>query len=83
MLGGGHEVPENRAEAFDWFMRAATKKHPHAQLMVGRYLAYGVAGRKDSAEALVWLKRARAQGVLEADHDIEPLETRPPLASAS
>jgi len=83
MLGGGHDVPEQREEAFAWFMRAAVKKHPHAQLMVGRYLAYGVAGRTDIAEARIWLRRARAQGVTEADQDLNGLGALESAASVT
>ena len=54
-------------------MRAAQKKHPHAQLMVGRYLAQGAAGRTDPREAMQWLRRAKAQGITDADQDIQRL----------
>ena len=39
----------------------------------GRYLAHGIAGEADREGARVWLERARAQGVAEADDDLKAL----------
>ena len=78
MHGGGHEVPWNRAEAQTWFHAAAERSHPHAQLMYGRYLARGLAGRTDPVEARIWIGRALAQGLTEAQIDLNAL---PPVAA--
>ena len=45
--GGGHGLPTDRAIAQRWFRAAAELGHGHAQLMLGRYLAAGVAGELD------------------------------------
>jgi TPR repeat protein len=51
--------------------------------MLGRYLARGVAGDRDAAEARVWLDRALAQGHAEAAADIAALGPVPEPAPAS
>ena len=38
--------------------------------MLGRYLASGAAGEQNPAEARMWLERAVAQGVPEAEADL-------------
>jgi TPR repeat protein len=52
--------------------------HGQAQLMLGRYLASGVAGEPNPQEAREWLERAVAQGVAEAQHDLAELSSQPP-----
>ena len=47
-------------------LQAAERGHPRAQLMLGRYLVHGTAGRTDVAEARRWLKAAERQGLTEA-----------------
>ncbi len=73
MLGGGHEVETDRKAAQGWFQRAAERGHPYAQLMLGRYLARGLAGERDLAAARHWLEQARARGVAEAEADLAGL----------
>ena len=73
MNGGGHEVPENRTAAQDGFRQAAERGHAMAQLMLGRYLARGLAGQTDLAEARTWLQRAKAQGMAQADAELARL----------
>ena len=41
--------------------------------MLGRYLANGAAGDPDPAEARVWLERALAQGISDAESDLRGL----------
>jgi TPR repeat protein len=41
--------------------------------MLGRYLARGLGGERDIAEARVWLERALAQGLEEARPDLASL----------
>ncbi len=74
---GSHDVPEDRAAAQRWFRAAAELGHGHAQLMLARYLASGAAGEPDPAEARVWLERAVAQGVAEAQDDLATLPSPP------
>jgi len=73
MLGGGHEVAEDRAEAQAWYRRAAEKGHGHAQLMLGRFLMRGLAGERNDEEARAWLEKAKMQGMTEAEADLERL----------
>jgi TPR repeat protein len=73
MLGGGHEVPENREEAQSWYRRAAEKGHAHAQLMLGRFLMRGLAGERNDSEAREWLEKAKLQGMGEADAELQRL----------
>jgi TPR repeat protein len=64
------------------FRAAAELGHGHAQLMLGRYLASGAAGKHSGAcrlpgtvdrEARRWLERAVAQGIPEAEVDLAEL----------
>ena len=42
-------------------------------MMLGRYLARGLAGERDFDRARVWLERALAQGLQEARNDLAAL----------
>jgi TPR repeat protein len=66
-------MPVDRATALRWFRAAAKLGHGYAQLMLGRYLAGGVAGERNRAEARLWLERALAQGMPEAEVDLAEL----------
>jgi TPR repeat protein len=50
-------------------------------MMLGRYLAGGVAGDPDDQEARLWLERAVAQGIAEAEPDLAALASRKPGSS--
>jgi TPR repeat protein len=76
MLGGGHDVPEDKAEAQGWYLRAAEKGHAHAQLMLGRFLMRGLGGHRDDAAARKWLEKAKVAGLAEADADLERLASQ-------
>ena len=54
----------------------------HAQMMRGRYLMNDAAGDLNPVESRMWLERAVAQGVTDAEHDLaaEPA-SRTPAAS--
>ena len=56
-----------------WFRAAAELGHGQAQLMLGRYLAEGVAGEPNPAEARSWFEQAAAQGIEEAQADLAAL----------
>jgi len=73
MYSGGKNGGIDRATAQRWFRAAAKLGHGHAQLMLGRYLARGVAGERNPAEARLWLERALAQGIPEAEADLVEL----------
>jgi TPR repeat protein len=86
LLGGGHDVPWDRQGAQKCFRAAAERGHAHAQMMLGRYLARGLAGTQDFTEARMWLQRAVAQGLHEAQADLDALPaaqkaTAPPPAA--
>ena len=42
-------------------------------MMLGRYLARGLAGQRDEVEARVWLERAQSQGLSEVAGDLARL----------
>ena len=42
-------------------------------MMLGRYLARGLAGERDFDRARIWLERALAQGLQEARNDLAAL----------
>jgi TPR repeat protein len=70
VLADGSREVANRAAAQDWFRQAAEQGHSYAALMLGRYLARGLAGTTDLVEARRWLEAARAAGVTEAELDL-------------
>jgi TPR repeat protein len=76
MSGGGHEVPTDRVVAQRWFRAAAERGHAHAQMMLGRYMARGLAGERDLEQARQWLERAMAQGLQETRADLAALPPR-------
>ena len=80
MFAGGHDLPADPQVAQRWFRAAAELGHGHAQLMLGRYLLAGDAGDMNSAEGRLWLERAAAQGVADAEAE---LESRNPAAQPS
>jgi TPR repeat protein len=70
LYAGGHDLPEDRTAAQRWFRAAAELGHGQAQLMLGRYLAEGVAGEPNPSEARSWFEQAAAQGIEEAQADL-------------
>ncbi|WP_018980726.1 tetratricopeptide repeat protein [Saccharibacter floricola] len=74
MYGGGHDIPTDRSRAFDYFEKAAQRGHGLAQMMVGRYLARGLAGHTDVDQARLWLRRAVKNGAKEAEKDLKELD---------
>ena len=73
LYGGGHDIPPDRAQALRWFLQAAEAGHALAQMMAGRYLARGLAGRVDVSQARHWLEHALAQGLEAARADYAQL----------
>jgi hypothetical protein len=76
IYGGGHGLPEDPMIAQRWFREAAKLGNGHAQLMLARYLAAGIAGEPNAAEAIDWLERAADQGVEEAQQELFLLNAR-------
>ena len=80
LYGGGHDIPWDRAAAEKWFRQAAERGHAHAQMMLGRYLARGLAGNQSPTEARFWLQKALAQGLQEAQADLDALPAASPAS---
>jgi TPR repeat protein len=78
MHGGGHDIPTDTNIAFRWFAKAAERNHAHAQLMLGRYLAHGIASNQDVEAARVWLRRAQKAGIAEAAAELAALPSSTP-----
>jgi TPR repeat protein len=81
MLADSDRDAAGRAAALDWFRQAAERGHPYGQLMLGRYLARGLAGSADPEEAQRWLAQAQAAGLAEAHLELDQLARRAPAAS--
>ena len=73
LCAGGYDWPVNRLAALEWFRAAAARGHGVAQMMLGRYLLAGVTGDPALEEGRMWLERAAAQGITEAEQDLLPL----------
>ena len=73
VLAGGNGDGADPASAQQWFQQAAERGHAYAQLMLARYLAHGLAGSTDLAEARRLLKAAQAAGVTQARLELERL----------
>jgi TPR repeat protein len=73
IYGGGKNFPADRVTAQRWLHAAGELGHGHAQLMLGRYLTSGAAGNQNHQEARIWLERAIAQGVADAEPDLAAL----------
>ena len=54
----GHEVEQNDAEAFKWFMRAAQQNEPRAQFNVGSMYEKGQGVEQDIKRAFEWMMKA-------------------------
>ncbi|MBF0887286.1 MULTISPECIES: tetratricopeptide repeat protein [Gluconobacter] len=78
LYGGGHDVPENRPQAQIWFRKAAQRGNGLAQMMLGRYLCRGLAGVTDPVEGRIWLERAKAQNIKDAEAELALLDEAQP-----
>jgi uncharacterized protein len=79
VLADGNRDGADRVSAQTWFRRAAERGHPYAQLMLGRYLAHGLAGSTDLAEAQRLLEAAQAAGVTQARLELARLPSLAPV----
>jgi hypothetical protein len=73
VLADGDRTGGDRESAQAWFRQAAEGGHPYGQLMLGRYLARGLAGPIDPQEAGRWLTKAQAAGLAEAQFELDQL----------
>ncbi|MBF0875478.1 sel1 repeat family protein [Gluconobacter cerevisiae] len=78
LYGGGHDIPENRPQAQIWFRKAAQRGNGLAQMMLGRYLCRGLAGVTDPVEGRIWLERAKAQNIKDAETELALLDEAQP-----
>ena len=66
MLGESYRsalgVKKDGALALSWYMKAARKGHPAAQLMAASVYLSGEGWRKEPAKAVVWAEIARLNG---------------------
>ena len=58
----GYEVPQDDAQAAEWYRRAADQGHADAQTNLGFMYAKGEGVPQDYAQALVWYRLAADQG---------------------
>jgi uncharacterized protein len=73
----GQGLRLDAAAARKWFAAAAERGHGRAQLMLGRYLTKGLGGKRDPLAGRLWLERAAAQGVTEADDELAEFTSAP------
>jgi len=62
----GDGVPQDHAEAFRWFCRAAERGHADAQFELGSCYFKGHGVPRDSAQAAHWYRKAAEQGLTQA-----------------
>jgi len=65
----------NAGHRTTWLRAAAELGHGHAQMMLGRYLSRGINDSPGRLKARLWLERAVAQGVAEAEQHPAPLNS--------
>src|SRR6266550_5676300 len=58
----GSGVPQDYAEAANWFRKAAERGHAEAQYRLAQMLAIGQGIRQDDTEAANWYRKAAEQG---------------------
>jgi hypothetical protein len=67
---GGHGVPQDDAEALNWFRRAADQDDVVAELNLGVMFSEGRGAPQDQAEAVKWLRRAADLGDARAQFNL-------------
>jgi TPR repeat protein len=66
----GRGVPQDYAEAANWFRKAAEQGFAEAQNRLGQMLAMGQGIPRDDAEAAAWYRKAADQGVMLAQYNL-------------
>jgi localization factor PodJL len=66
----GKGVPQDHAQAFAWYERAATRGLASAQFRLAAYFERGVGVAIDKERARVWYMRAAEQGYIRAMHNL-------------
>ena len=63
-------MPENDAEAVQWYRRSADQGHAYAQNDLGNMYNKGEGVPQDDAEAVQWYQRAADQGFVSAQFNL-------------
>ena len=66
----GNDIPQDYAEAVNWFRKAAEQGLASAQYYLGAMYANGQGVAQNYAEAVNWFRKAAEQGHAEAQHNI-------------
>lgn len=64
----GEGVPQNYAEAFDWYRKAADRGSAKAQYRVGFMYDWGKGVQQDYTQAVSWSRKAADQGYANAQY---------------
>ena len=70
MYRRGQGVPQDNAEAVNWYTLAAEQGHANAQFNVGYSYSHGYGVAQDYKEAVRWYTLAAEQGVADAQHNL-------------
>ncbi len=70
MYTNGQGVPQDDAEALQWYRKAAEQGNAGAQYNLGVTYNNGQGVAQDYAEAAKWYRKAGEQGVAEAQHNL-------------
>lgn len=73
MYAVGKGVPQNYAEAFGWFRKAAEQDEPRAQFKLGVMYEGGVGVTQNIPEALKWYRRSARLGDEDAPKALQRL----------
>ena len=74
---GTEDLAKDRAEAFQWYRKAAEQGYAEAQNNLGLAYFYGEGVTKDYAEAVKWLRKAVEQGYADAIEALKKLGVKP------
>ena len=58
----GFGVEQSAAAAYDWYLAATAKRHPHAHYMVALLQAKGELGQVDESQVRYWLNEGASYG---------------------
>ncbi len=69
----GIGIEQDRAKAFEWYLRAAEQGHGKAQYNVAYAYANGIGTQKNTSEAIKWYGKSADQGVALAQYVLAKL----------
>lgn len=72
----GVGVAQNKRLAAGWYRTAAQADFPPAQFNLGRLYALGIGVKQDPVQARLWLDKAKAQGISQADDVLRWLDAQ-------